>query len=395
MIRTGMELLAESLFAVVLYLVIYSFFLVEDGISLLGVGVIVVVQGLFFVLRKKTKHLLSFLLGIITVTGGVIGMNLAIHSLLMTSVVTCITAIYSIAMRCIESFRENPAPKILQFGVMGLLYLALDIKGYETTAFLVFWCTFFYLLLFLYVMVDTNMESFLEARGKTTVMDERQIKRLNRKMTMGYVAVAGVGMLILALFSYSGIYEYLYRFLRWLLSHLQGKSTVEEAPIASLSPEETSFLPIGEPQKEWPWMKYVENAMYVLAAVVLIVLIAAFFYGIFKALYQGFYKKQGVIADQLQETVEVRERLQRANGKKRVHNREGNARGKVRKLYRKRMAGFWKDSGKTPEATTPEEQRKLKDATMDSEVVTVYEKARYSEEEVTKEEVTKLKQLLR
>ena len=68
----------------------------------------------------------------------------------------------------------------------------------------------------------------------------------------------------------------------------------------------------------------------------------------------------------------------------------------MRHIYKKRMKGFWHKRNVAPDKTTPAMQWELKqqqEADLPKELVDIYEKARYSQENITETDVEIMKKL--
>lgn len=175
-----------------------------------------------------------------------------------------------------------------------------------------------------------------------------------------------------------------------------------------LSFESTKYQPKVQPTPEIPFstsrpdraareMPYsIKMICIALLAVMIIAFIILFIYMTYKLMKKKRIKKKV----EVEEVIETREKVEKV---KRKAHKKNSLHGKdpavmIRKLYRKHMHGFWVSTSVTKGDKTPSEQRILKNESggnIPEEAIAIYEKIRYSDQEVTQQDVHALKQLFK
>ena len=138
-----------------------------------------------------------------------------------------------------------------------------------------------------------------------------------------------------------------------------------------------------------------DMVMKVVAFVILAIVLIGVTYSAIKYVQESFQKSDSEDKVDFMNPFDKTESIQEKTAKEPVHVRKTNGE-KVRHMYKKRMKGFWRKRKVMPDRTTPTMQWELKqeqETDLPKELVDLYEKARYSQENMTEEDVERMKNL--
>lgn len=275
--------------------------------------------------------------------------------------------------------------------LLALLYL-VDKLFYEkpTTNFL--WFIFFlYVVVLLFYRNRQAAEEYIEVRRRNTIMNEVPMKKVSKLVTGMYVLLTGLLIFFISV-----------PFLSWDTPDLNVESDwkLVVAPSGMNGTDyfrdmmETTEGDVEAPveQKNYPGL---ELAMKIVAFVLLAIVVVGVLYSAMKYVQDSFQKNDSEDKVDFMNPFDKTESIREKPAKERVHVRKSN-REKVRHIYKKRMKGFWHKRNVAPDKTTPAMQWELKqqqEADLPKELVDIYEKARYSQENITETDVEIMKKL--
>ena len=250
------------------------------------------------------------------------------------------------------------------------------------------------IMIYLIYFHQMNIHDTLSANTQSASQSIRKINSLNNKVIIMFIGVLlvliGAGVLMRLDVAISLIGRGLLALLKVVVRFLFRGG--DSAPVEETIVEETEGggdMGSGVPEGYEPWMIWIilEKIMTVLAVVIVIALIAYVFY----RLYQKFRMdrvEEDVLSDyaetpvfierarpEKKERMSLRERLNLPNDKK------------IRRLFRKKVRARIKAGDPITAAQTPQEICRTVKAEDLSRLTGLYEKARYSDIPITKEDV--------
>ncbi len=382
---------------------------------------------LSYLIRKYTHYIWSFLL-----LHGILLLGLL---LLLTNIYIATAAgIYVVILTSVAYYRRNKGTELentssLLWIPILLLYLICVFTGMEELQQLCFILSIVFAILYVVNEYLLNLERFVFNHEGMVNLPFHQIKNSNTVMV---AFLCGLILGAMLLFSriplgrlLSRLGQQIIRFLRYLISLIQ----FEEPEVSSIPEEEDMIIedyPISEPS---PLMELIAQVLqWVVIILVTVFAVAAILYALYQ-IYQYFYlKSEEALKDQIEflSPFVQGERSKRAprNKLRTLFDRSNNA--QIRKYYTQAVAasltpGISLDKSLTPsqlsEIILPSQSSDSKtdigyiiaeheSSTVDAlgnppihhkriQITNYYEKARYSNEDCTKEEVQLLRKLLK
>lgn len=263
-------------------------------------------------------------------------------------------------------------------------------------------------IFFLVTYINEYLNFLMVNANSTGVMPEKEIFRSGIGFT-GIYTFAGILILLAAsrLTWLRTIMQFLLKLVRTVMSFLFGRSSGDEImePVKELEQqvikESDAIAPLPQSNSSWIWDVIFVIILLIGAAIVLFLLYKALL-RIIQAINAASKKKRKVLkADELNEIIDVREKLDISKDKN--HRRKPgelfgflSAQERIRRIYKKKVSQY-----KPNRLTGSEKQRKddfteerLKFYTaremeerMETPFAEIYEKARYSDEECTSKDV--------
>lgn len=248
-----------------------------------------------------------------------------------------------------------------------------------------------------------NSEEYIHGVSYTSVMDIKKMHNVSNTITMGIsfvIIILSVAFAMLGKISpVASLGNFIFSKLRYLLSFLKkfninlgGLNEIDNN--SSSDNDDDSFLMGGEngvTQEKLP----VTTTDKVVVIILVIVTVICALVGIY-LMMRGLYKKY--LMSQRDGVDEKRIAIAKTKKKKKEDPKKSDAsysnRKAVRKIYKKRVKG---KSGRRDDFVniTPEEQvnkSRSEGNNISDEVLNIYEKARYSKESISKEDVKRMKQ---
>lgn len=365
--------------------------LIVFGILLSGIAI-----GYYFV-REKAQNFWVFLFFHLIGIGAfivVISFGGFIRNIGMLAIGVIL---YSIVIRYFPKDLEKPQ-------YFHLLYFVL--AYYVVPAFQV-WIVYMVIAYFLLTLLYSNLKSlefYILTRSLTTSVDEQEVSKNNRVVTIIYVGLLGLILCLVSAVQSNRIWEAIGRILKIMIRFLAGVFAKEEAEVLPEEPKEEengAMMPML-PDETVQNARIFEIISDIIQVVALIALVAGAIYFIVKVLiklYHHFYASQTV--DDVSVTVErlsATERKVRQN-KTKMRTRDGKMTNRIRRYYK----NYLKKMGakKTPKIhfLTPTDQLEQMcmqtcDEHTKERICSLYEKARYSGQEMSGEEVVLFKNIL-
>lgn len=275
--------------------------------------------------------------------------------------------------------------------LLALLYLA-DKLFYEKPSTNGLWVLFFlYVVVLLFYRNRQAAENYIEMRRRNTIMNEVPMKKVSRLITGMYVLLTALLIFFISV-----------PFLAWDTPDLNVESDwkIVAAPSGMGSTDyflDTMETTDGDVENHTAEKTYagLDMVMKVVAFVILAIVLIGVTYSAIKYVQESFQKSDSEDKVDFMNPFDKTESIQEKTAKEPVHVRKTNGE-KVRHMYKKRMKGFWRKRKVMPDRTTPTMQWELKqeqETDLPKELVDLYEKARYSQENMTEEDVEKMKNL--
>lgn len=275
--------------------------------------------------------------------------------------------------------------------LLALLYLA-DKLFYEKPSTNGLWVLFFlYVVVLLFYRNRQAAENYIEMRRRNTIMNEVPMKKVSRLITGMYVLLTALLIFFISV-----------PFLAWDTPDLNVESDWKIVATPSGMGSTDYFLDTmettdGDVENHTAEKTYagLDMVMKVVAFVILAIVLIGVTYSAIKYVQDSFQKSDSEDKVDFMNPFDKTESIQEKTAKEPVHVRKTNGE-KVRHMYKKRMKGFWRKRKVMPDRTTPTMQWELKqeqETDLPKELVDLYEKARYSQENMTEEDVEKMKNL--
>lgn len=320
--------------------------------------------------------------------------------------VWCFWVVYSAILRLVPKARNLDEPGKPYIVVLVVEYLIISALELGTTLqYISLICTVFVFLLYLLYGNLKSMDEFIYLGGFSSAIDEQGIRKLNGRVSLLYTGILGVLLAVFGSFRIDGLWNtvsgWMRSFLRFLINLMP---TPERPPVeetVEAEKEASNMLQQIPSEHELPaWRQLMQEIFRGFIAFIIITIIIV---GIFYAtmyVYRRFYnKKNREEGDKVIETLSHDVRIKKERKSRFFERFERNPAKRIRRIYRrglqrkepKNISAFWYMS--------PDEQvqflRKqgMPEETI-SEIIALYEKARYSADSVTEEEAERMRAII-
>lgn len=370
---------------------------------------------LSYLIKKYTRHIWSFLV--------LHGIVLAIYLTVVSDIyLRTAIGIYMVILTLVAYYkknkgkeRENTPAELLVLFVM--FYIACSLVGMKELLPLCFNLSIIYVLLFVVNMYLFNLEKFVYNHEGMNNIPFHQIRNSNNVLILFLSSLFLVFMLTFSLIPLdrflSKLGKLLIRLLRYLISLLRSEEP-EDIP----EPEEEQMavedFPINEPSR---LMVIILDIFQWVAIILVIALFVALIVYTLYQIYQYFYLKS---EDTTKDKIEFlspflrKERVKREHKKilRGLFGRSNNA--QIRKFFTQAVTANLTPDTKLDISLTPTqlsnfilpspnkastpltgEDQTVEQINAKKQITKYYEKARYSNEECSKDEVQNLKKLLK
>lgn len=321
--------------------------------------------------------------------------------------VLIVIIIFSVSLRFLVTTDLLEEPGYVYLGVLALCFIICVSRNVSehviNGVMLAFFATL--LLKVLYGNLK-SADDFIRNRAPSTRIDEQKLRRLNTGITLLYTLILGGILAIVRLFRTGGISRMILNWLRGVLqfifSGLEGLSEKSEPEmiddaVTSMQPN-MGDMEIPETSPIWRILDILIGVAGIIVVVVGLILIAVL---LFRAVYRHFYNHQNQQEDveDYVEPLTVRKKLPKGERKRFSEAFDRTPAKKIRRIYRKSLKPFGQNGNL--EYLSPMEQMEALAENENAayagrdEILLLYEKARYSEMEITETEVRRMQELFR
>ena len=323
-------------------------------------------------------------------------------------VLNCLIAAWIILVRIFYRIKEDGgtdmlmSPSALALILFGFLYLIGLFSGIRMIRDMNYVLAFLYVILILIYRNLRNLERYLEVNSSIENIPKRQISRTN---TGALVLVIIVVCIFMLLFPLIGIDQLLIKMKDALVALLrlifQGKGVPADVVPESTRPEEMlppGYIPDGQMLPDWALAIFavIRTFFVILAAAFALYLIGYGIYSVIKRFYRPYHDNEDV-QEFIRDDPDQKESLFREVLLKRFAFLDTSLQGSIRRAYKKTIEkGLAKQKKKAADlsAFSPEELEDAAALEKDEKRASLhetYEKARYSNEPLTKEDMKKVR----
>lgn len=354
--------------------------------------------------QQKIKHLLPFLLYQAAVACGctMVGRNKEERVLFF---------LFGVLQFCIalgETLGEqkrvvlNSTSMLLLLGIPGLLYGYME--NYDLLYETFVWVAVAFLWVHLWNAHLANRQRFfVEYTPNADSMEKGKILTDGNRVIGNVLGVAAVGLFFGTQMGEGGwldsVLKRLYRALRWFLSLFTHGEVEEYVPEAVETPAATAGEIVGEEMLKQneilSRILEILGAIFLFALKVLSVLLVLALLGFFVySVWKSFYRRQPEQEKEYEEVEKIREKVPEKEKYKRKWVLFGNANERVRKLFQRKIEktermGEHSKRTKTSTELVNVVAEEAKDTV--EQMLPLYQKARYSKENISKEELENYK----
>lgn len=311
----------------------------------------------------------------------------------------------SVRFRIIESYRYRECPNLL---MLLLIFLVYALAAYTQKALLMKLCFYELIVFIFFYLISSNLENtekFIHINRDTANFPVRQMKWVNRMLLCFFAVVLVVGMLLAPQLHPELLAEkagnVILHFLRWFFSHIQFEEMNPELFEKNVQRNPAGMgmgIEEGTPSKI---ALFLQNVFLMATQIFLIVgMLAAVGFGLYQ-IYKRFYALplKNAADREGKDVVTVAESIPVFRKKKEREEKTGGNSKKIRRLYKKsvkRRRGKEQILSQTLTPTEIEEALKQpsEEAGQRKRRIALYEKARYSKEECTREELEEIRKMV-
>lgn len=356
---------------------------------------IIIAESIIFSALRTGKKLFVFLMGHIAMIVAGAYISLMLVGNIAGTIVVIGIGILSMASRMFQGWNRCIIPGIGHIVIIVVCFMVRAYLGDKGT------CTILYLMLAAYILLKVFYENivsttaFIINRRPSTVINEKKLVRTNLGITGIYTAILGAVLLCISIFDLedmtSELLGLLKRLFRALFGFLRGQGAAQllepEQNVVQQQFDIGSYMPVV---KEPGFLaKLLDRLVQILGVGLLIGLVIFIIVSTSLAVYR-YFNNNSEKSKEINEDTAFIER----NIIKRKEKRTGKVplfhpARKLRRLYKKEVESIWKKK-RIPEALSPQEELKeVGDTNADryDDVRAIYEKARYSQHEITQQDV--------
>ena len=313
---------------------------------------------------------------------------------------------YSFLLRCVTAIKDFDQPLYFYVGTAVAVYLVSWM--FHSDKFVQHMSLGIAIIMFLMKLLYNNLKSadwFIESRNLSEDADAIKAGRFSKQISLMYTGAFSILVGMIAIISMDEVWEAIKRLyekiMRYLVSLIpQGVPQV----IGGTKPEDKEKLEgmgemFGEAQAS-PFVQALDKIFVTLAVVVIAVVIVGAIVSAVISIYKAFYQGQdreedGFVVEKM--TAEVRVKASRKKKDKAVA--ESATARRIRKIYKKNLSKVEQRTRKDFPRLAPKQQVTVYERTRGErvekeEICRLYEKARYSQETISDEDVTKMKTIM-
>lgn len=299
---------------------------------------------------------------------------------------------------------RNCTATLILLCIPGLLYAYM--KKYTLLYEVFLWSSVVFLWVHMWNLHLANRQRFfVKDVPNTDSMEKRKFLQDGNRIIGVFLGVAAAGLFLGTQVGESGLIgqllQLLYRGLRWFLGLFTHAEVEEYIPEDMETPVPTSQGIVGDEMLKQN--DFFSGIMEILGAILMfalkfvsVFLVVALFVFLGYSIWKSFYKKQTEHTEEYEEVEKIREKVNTKTKKKREFALFGNTNAKVRKLFQRKIEKQEKRGENSKKTKTSSE---LVDVVVEEsrgtveQMLPLYQKARYSREKISKEELEKYKQL--
>ncbi len=373
--------------------------LTQDPMMILKVHLLLILPIYTYFIRQKiwnlflfiALHAASFLILFFYNIENDIIVNLSI------AVGIFIFIVYSFALRLHQAKHEITIGGVIVLcGAFAIGYFCTEIPqiaaGEEIRIYLMT-ASLIVLLVYFIDLHFKNIDSTLNNVNEMLNQPAQKIRKFNQKILLYFIAGTGIFIFLALIFRLDRGIVALGQGLLWLIRYLVSlipkgeavseESVFQEESIPESSQEDVEFEPVG-PNPFWEFLEFVMTIAVVIA------LIALTIYALYR-FYKWFYsrKPETISFDEFEETSIFMEAKEKASKKRdffwsrfRLTNEK-----KIRRIYKKRLEIPMRKQEIIKVSDSPKEILEKMPSEGLENLTELYEKARYSNQPITKEEV--------
>lgn len=382
---------------------------------------------LFYLARCRAKNFVSFMAVHIAVIGFVLLLcqagdviPLGLFQTLQNSVNRFVLiatfigfTIYSVYLRLHESTDSETMPMPLAVGIAAVALFLQHYQGFEN------WDSYYSLplilvfgLYFIHYYVKEYLNFLIVNASSTGVLPEKEIFRSGIRLAGIYTLIGAMVLFLTSQIAWlrkilDFFKQIVYNILRFIFSHFPQKETEMEI-ITDQSPNGNGMQMLpdgGEPSIIWD----------ILTVIVLIVLVAGILYALYKAIIKAIHYIKNAMSKSVRTHEkemtdihdDVREKCEKTHTKRKKQSLDlfgfMDAKERIRRIYKKKASSYKpvilsEEEAKNKKRFTPERLNYYTAKEMEQEMQAdafseIYEKARYSNEVCTGQDVKRMKEL--
>lgn len=368
----------------------------------------------FSFVREKCGNFVIFMLLHAVTSGIILFLTPNFEMRLAMGCCMAFMAVQSIRLRLKPVYEREECPPIASVWLFLIVYwVAAEQKRMQLMQ-VGYYETFLFLILFAVYKSGKNTEDFLKSNEKIQNLPLRQIKSLNKMLVGVFILFLIAGMIGLQQLPMGKLLEGFIRVLQTILGGIISflfSLIKKEAAVEQSEPIEQGEMPpmdVGEASLLIQILEEViKTAIFLLVVIGVVYIIVKLLY----QMYQRFYEQQVSVTDEsefLWGNIQVKERVGKIRRKK-TGQAGGSTNQKIRRMYKKYIT---RQLGKkiavpafmTPteleefvaeQKTTGQERKAEVDSGQVRQRLEIYQKARYSQWECTKQEMDDMKQHIR
>ena len=372
----------------------------RDEADILRMHSLLLLPAYLYLIRTRIHHLLPFILAHLLAVAPILIYALPgnIYGMVIMGAAIAIFVFHSFVLKLTDTKNETSVGGALVLcGAMTVGYFCADIQGFEIGPLVhpyLMGAAAAMILLFFIDMHTRNVDSTLNNVNEMLNQPAQKIRRFNNKILIYFVAATAVFVILALVFRLDRVIVAVGNALLWIIRFLvslipHGQTVREESSIiaeeSSKASGDTIQLVGGEAAAIWEFLEMIVT-IAVFAA-----LIIGLLYGLYR-FYKWFYsRKMGeVVADEYEESSVYMEKEEKAVRRRepilerfRMTNEK-----RIRRMYRKRLEEPMKKEQIHP-SDAPGEILQILPSEELKTLTPLYEKARYSQNPISKEELKK------
>lgn len=318
----------------------------------------------------------------------------------INKVLCLVPSVFTIILRIVKRMKGQhdglTSPHAAMFAVFAAIYVITVLLDNAFAGKIIYYALFAYVMDYMVYLNLTSLERYLIFNDSVANIPHRQIAGTNRGLLIVYLALTAAAMLLLPLSGLDRLIKKIGRLILDLIRRLLSGAGIEE-PIEEMPAESFDLAGMfgAIETKETPeWLRvFLDILQYTLIAIVTLALLFLIGYAIYRFI-KRFYRPSSDtddVTEFISPLKDKKESLLSEAGRSKPLWRSFDPASAVRKLYRRTI--IKKAKSIPTDAFTPEELEnyaRIEKSAERNALHALYEKARYSEKSISKEEVRSL-----